>query len=99
MSFASVPKARVRGRPFAGGNSGRPVGAKNGSTLIWGALLQGDSERLVRKGIEMALNGDPQMLKFFLSRILPRERVMVLDLPKVESADDTVAHRPGNRHS
>jgi hypothetical protein len=73
MSFASVPKtARVRGRPFTQGNRGRPAGAKNRSTLVRGVLLRGDDERLLRKAIEMALNGDAQILKFFLGRILPR---------------------------
>jgi hypothetical protein len=30
------------------------------------------------------------MLKFFLSRILPRERAITIDLPKMEFADDAV---------
>jgi hypothetical protein len=30
------------------------------------------------------------MLKFFLSRILPRERAITIDLPTMESADDAV---------
>jgi hypothetical protein len=33
------------------------------------ALLEGEEEELVRKGIELAKAGDPQMLKFFLDRI------------------------------
>jgi hypothetical protein len=53
------------------------------------ALSQGEKEELVRKGIEIAKAGDVSMLKFFL-RILPRERPVRIDLPKMEFADDAV---------
>jgi len=81
---------RVRGRPFPKGNGGRPFGSKNQSTLILEALSQGEKEELVRKGIEIAKAGDVSMLKFFLSRILPRERPVRIDLPNMEFADDAV---------
>ena len=45
---------------------------------------------LLRKAIEMARNGDVVMLKFLLSRILPRERGIRIDLPKMDFADDAV---------
>jgi hypothetical protein len=80
----------VRGRPFAKGNGGRRPGSKNQSTLILEALSDGDKEELVRKGIELAKAGDVSMLKFFLGRILPRERPIRIDLPKMEFADDAV---------
>ena len=78
----------VRGRPFAKGNGGRRPGSKNQSTLILQALC--DKEGLVRKGLEIANAGNVPMLTFFLSRILPRERVIAIDLPNMESADDAV---------
>ena len=34
--------------------------------------------------------GDVPMLKFLLSRILPRERTIRIDLPRLEFADDAV---------
>jgi hypothetical protein len=80
----------VRGRPFPKGNGGRRPGSKNQNTLILEAVSDGDKEELVRKGIELAKAGDVVMLKFFLSRILARERAITLDLPKMESADDAV---------
>jgi hypothetical protein len=80
----------VRGRPFAKGNGGRRPGSKNQNTLILEALSDGDKEELVRKGIELAKAGDVSMLKFFLSRMLPRERPIRIDLPKMEFADDAV---------
>jgi hypothetical protein len=80
----------VRGRPFAKGNGGRRPGSKNQSTLILEALSDGDKEELVRKGLEIAKAGDVSMLKFFLSRMLPRERPIRIDLPQMEFADDAV---------
>ena len=80
----------VRGRPFPRGNGGRRPGSKNQSTLILEALSDGDKEELVRKGLEIAKAGDVSMLKFFLSRILPRERPIRIDLPQMEFADDAV---------
>ena len=88
----SVQK-RPRGRPFAKGNGGRKVGSRNRATLLADALPEGEQEELVRKGIELAKAGDPQMLKFFLDRILPKERPVKIDLPPIEHRRDlTVAY-------
>jgi hypothetical protein len=80
----------IRGRPFAKGNGGRPPGSKNQNTLILKDLLDGEKEELVRKGLELAKAGDVAMLKFFLSRMLPREPPIRIDLPQMEFADDAV---------
>jgi hypothetical protein len=80
----------VRGRPFAKGNGGRRPGSKNRSSLILEALSESEKEELVRKGLEIAKAGDVSMLKFFLSRILPQERPVRMDLPQMEFADDAV---------
>jgi hypothetical protein len=55
------------------------------------ALLDGEAEELVRTAVELAKAGDRPMLKFLLSRILPRERLVKLDLPQMNFADDAVA--------
>jgi len=86
----SVQK-RPRGRPFAKGNGGRKLGARNRASLLADALLEGEEEELVRKGIELAKAGDPQMLKFFLDRILSKERPVKIDLPLIESRRDLTA--------
>src|SRR6516165_1845544 len=83
-------RASVRGRPFAKGNGGRRPGSKNKNSLILEVLSDGDKEELVRKGLELANAGDVSMLKFFLSRILPRERAITIALPQMEFADDAV---------
>jgi hypothetical protein len=82
---------RPRGRPFAKGNGGRKLGARNRASLLADALLEGEEEELVRKGIELAKAGDPQMLKFFLDRILSKGRPVKIDLPLIESRRDLVA--------
>jgi hypothetical protein len=78
----------VRGRPFTKGNGGRKPGSRNRTTQIAAALLAGEEEELIRKGIEVAKAGDVTMLKFLLARILPRERVIKIDLPHAIYGDD-----------
>ena len=77
---------RPRGRPFAKGNGGRKPGSRNKSTVLAEALLRGEEVELVRKGIELAKDGDAQMLKFFLDRILPKDRPVKIDVPQIRSA-------------
>jgi hypothetical protein len=79
-----------RGRPFAKGNPGRRRGSKNRRSAVSAALLVGDEQELVRKAVELAKAGDRQMLKFLLNRILPRDRAVKVDLPRMEYADDAV---------
>ena len=71
----------TRGRPFAEGNPGRRPGSKNCSTLLAAALLEGETEALLRKAIQLARAGNVPMLKFLLSRTMPRDRLVKLDLP------------------
>jgi len=80
----------TRGRPFQNGNPGRKPGSKNRTTLVAAALLEREAEELVRKAVELAKAGDVGMLKFLLGRLLPRERLIKLDLPRMDFADDAV---------
>ena len=77
-----IPRERV---------GGRKLGARNRASLLADALLEGEEEELVRKGIELAKAGDPQMLKFFLDRILSKERPVKINLPLIESRRDLTA--------
>jgi hypothetical protein len=79
-----------RGRPFVNGNPGRKPGSKNRTTLVAAALLDGEAQHLIRKAIKLAKAGDPTMLKFLLGRVLPRERLIKLELPNMKVADDAV---------
>jgi hypothetical protein len=85
---------RTRGRPFAKGESGnplgRPQGARNQTTLALEALLDGEAEKITRKVIELALAGDTTTLRLCLDRLLPprRERPVHFSLPPLQSAAD-----------
>jgi Family of unknown function (DUF5681) len=91
------PPGRARGRPFAKGQSGnprgRPAGSRNKATTAAALLLDGQSEALTGKAVELALAGDPTALRLCLDRILPpcRERAIKFDLPSIESAADIAA--------
>jgi hypothetical protein len=56
-------------------------------------LLEGESEALTRKAVEMALAGDPVALRLCLDRLLPvlRERPVSVALPPVTTSKDAVA--------
>ena len=86
----NTPKAPARGRPFSRGNSGRKPGSKNRATIVTAALVEGEAQELVGKAVELAKAGNAVMLKFLLGRILPRDRPIKLDLPRMEFADDAV---------
>ena len=82
--------ATARGHPFPKGNPGRRPGSKNRSSLIFAVLQDGEHAELLRKAVEIAKVGDVQMLKFLLGRTLPRERLIQIDLPQLNYADDAV---------
>src|SRR6476619_1216211 len=79
---------RRRGRPFQKGNAGRRLGSRNRTTVVAEALLRDEAVELVRKAIEMAKAGDPQMLKFLLDRILPKECSVRLNLPPMDEVSN-----------
>ena len=83
----------TRFKPGQSGNpSGRPKGVRNKSTMAAEALLNGESEALTRRCIDLALEGDHTALRLCLSRILPvkRERTIELDLPALEGSQDSL---------
>jgi hypothetical protein len=71
----------------SGNPTGRPPGSLNKATLLMEALLEGDAEQLTRKGIELALAGEPIALRMCWDRILPprRDRPIHLNLGPVEN--------------
>ena len=66
------------------------MGARNRKTLAAAVLLDGESEALTRKAVELALAGDPTALRLCIERILPpcRERAVRFELPPIENAAD-----------
>ena len=92
-----VSPGPARGRPFVKGRSGNPrgrrYGSRNKATLAAAVLLEGESEALTRKAVELALAGDATALRLCIERILPpcRERAVKFALPPIESASDVSA--------
>ncbi|NQV87596.1 MAG: hypothetical protein HQ492_11025, partial [Woeseiaceae bacterium] len=87
-------KQTTKFNPGRSGNpNGRPQGSRNKATLAIEALLDGQSEALTQKAVEMALAGDMQALKLCLERVCPprKSRPIQIDLPKVETAADVTA--------
>jgi hypothetical protein len=81
---------KPRGRPFQIGNLGRKPGSKNKATSLANSLTGEQGEELLRKAVEMAMSGNVAMMKFLLDRVLPKERLVQLELPRLDYADDSV---------
>jgi hypothetical protein len=85
-------KQRGPGRPFEKGRSGnpagRPRGSRNRATRVMQKLLDGESDALTRKAVELALDGNTTALRLCLDRLLAprRDRTAPLELPPVEDA-------------
>lgn len=84
----------VRPGQFEPGNTygkGRSLGSKNNVTIAAENLLQGESEALSRKLIELALNGNVACLKTAIERLVPvckSKPVTLLDMPKIENISE-----------
>lgn len=70
-STAKTDKSHLWQKGKSGNPNGRPSGSRNKVTITALNMIEGESEILSRKGIEAALNGNTQMLKFCLERIIP----------------------------
>jgi hypothetical protein len=84
---------KPRGRPFEPGNPGKPKGTRHRTTLAVEALLEGEAEKLTRKAIDLALEGDVTALRLCFERIAParKDRPIWVDLPPLHGADDMSA--------
>jgi hypothetical protein len=86
-----------RGKPFKAGQSGNPAGkvkgTRNATTIAMEALLDGESEALTRKAIELAKAGDMTAIRLCLERILPprKDRPVAFTLPTITSAKDALS--------
>lgn len=82
------------GRQFEDGQSGnpagRPKGARNRTTLLMQELLEGEAERITRKAVELALEGDTVAIRLCLERLVPvrKDRHVQFALPRIETAAD-----------
>jgi hypothetical protein len=73
----------------SGNPAGRPAGSRNAATEMAQALLDGEADALVRKCVELALDGNATALKLCLERLVPRRgRLATLDMPRIDSPAD-----------
>ena len=75
---------------FLKGNSGRPKGSRNKTTLAIESLLDGQAEALTQKAISQALEGDSIALRLCMERIAPapKDQPVSFSLPKMHNALD-----------
>ena len=80
-----------RGR--SGNPAGRPRGSRNRATIAAEHLFDGEAEKLVRKAIELALDGNVLALRLCLDRLLPpkRGRSAPFTLPELHTPADASA--------
>jgi len=78
----------------SGNPSGRPAGSRNRATLLAEQLLEGESEPLTRKLVEMAKGGNILAMRLCLERLIPirKERSIEIDLPPAHNAQDLRAN-------
>lgn len=89
--MTQAESGKQRGRPFVSGNPGRPPGSRNRSSLFAESLLAEERVNLVRKAVSLALAGNVEMLKFLLGRLLPRNRLLKIELHPIHTSHDAVA--------
>jgi Family of unknown function (DUF5681) len=94
-SNKSAPTGNQQGstkfKPGQSGNpKGRAKGSRNQMTLAMEALLDGESEALTRKAIELALGGDITALRLCLDRFLPprKDRPINFEMPSIARIED-----------
>ncbi|MEX0329273.1 MAG: DUF5681 domain-containing protein [Ruegeria sp.] len=75
---------------FAAGNPGKPRGTRHRVTRAVEELLEGQSEAITQKAVEMALEGDSTALRLCLERIAPtrKDAPVNFELPPIQNAQD-----------
>lgn len=79
---------------FEKGQSGNPTGkakgTRNRTTIAMQELLEGEAERITRKAVELALEGDTVAIRLCMERLVPvrKDRHVSFALPKIETAAD-----------
>jgi|SRR5580693_1910929 hypothetical protein len=77
----------------SGNSAGRPRGARNKRTLALENIMEGDSEVITRKAIEMAKGGHFAAIRLVIDRLAPQRRDQPVDfeLPPLNTPADAVA--------
>ena len=77
---------------FKSGQSGNPSGRKPGSKNKKLELLRSSDERLQKKVLDMAMQGDPTALKIVADRLWPRLRAQAATV-SIDVASDDIAEQ------
>jgi len=74
----------------SGNPKGKPKGTRNRTTIIAQDLLEGEAEALVRKVVQLALEGDLTCLRICIERLVPpkKDAPIEIDIPEVSSIAD-----------
>jgi hypothetical protein len=74
----------------SGNPKGKPKGTRNRTTIIAQDLLEGEAEALVRKVVQLALDGDLTCLRICLERLVPpkKDAPIEIDLPDISAVAD-----------
>jgi hypothetical protein len=77
----------------SGNPEGRPVGARNKTTVAVEELLNGDAVKITRKAIALAKKGNLVAIRLCMDRIAPprKDRPVAFALPALEKVDDASA--------
>jgi hypothetical protein len=75
------------------GGPGRPKGSRNVANVILDQLATEGAEKMVKKMIEIAADGDRVAARLVLSRIwaAPKARAVPIELPEINKPEDLVA--------
>ncbi len=75
---------------FSGNKAGKPKGTRHRATRATEKLLDGEAEKLTRKAVELALDGDVTALRLCLDRICPprKDRPVDFRLPQLATPGD-----------
>jgi len=78
----------MKGR--SGNPKGRPAGSRHRATTLAESLLEGQSQELVNKCIEIALDGDTTALRLCLERLVPPKKTSSINIkmPKINCTSD-----------
>src|SRR5260370_42553829 len=83
--------------PFQNGQSGNPTGRPRGArtrrTLALEAIMEGESEVIARKAIEMAKGGHMAAIRLVMDRMAPvhKDRAVDFELPPLNTPADAVS--------
>ena len=84
---------KKQGTKWKKGQSGNPAGKKPGTrhkaTRLAETLLDGEAEELVKKCVEMAINGDSTAMRICMDRLVPprKSRPITINLPDVNTGE------------